>query len=196
MQRELGISIPLRGDSDGTFLEAFLKKLAPLDFTRVIKLKFNALCGQLNLCFALFFSRLPSVETLSVNVKALSHLTRLQRKYISKHAKQTRIIFPILKVIDITTIERLSYWTRQNLFYINQATVELLLLRLREGHPITTLDMTHHHPFNSPSVLHSLAAVKGLEVLYKLRTVSCKYNYSLGKSEDIYRCNVAYVPKL
>ncbi len=188
----LSISTELRGDSDANLLEAFLKKMLSLDFSSVTKLKFALENRRLNPCFGLFFSRLPSVEIIYTNLVTLSQLAHFQNVFISQSSMQPKLLFPKLKVVALVTF----CWGQPRISFVNQVVASFLLLRLREGHPITTLDMTHHLPLIGPPDLRPLAAVKGLKVLYRLETVEGVVEYTYGKTGEMFRYNSADIPRL
>lgn len=170
IDRSFSIWIPLRGDSDSGLLEAFLRKITLLDLSSLTKLSFAA-DGRLNPCFGLFFSKLPAVETISVDIPTLFHLERLQRKYVSKRPS---VLFPVLKVIDIPG----RYFS-----CVSEAAAAFLLSRLREGYPITTLDMSNYSPRGAPPDLDMIAEVWGLKVLYRLSSVKGVVEYICGSHD-------------
>ncbi len=191
VQRVLGISLPLDRDSDANLLETFLKKLLPLDFTRITKLNFTA-NGRLNPYFGIFFSHLPSVEAIFTNLYTLSQLAHLQNRFIRKATNRPRFFFPILKVINI--IPR-DWWARERIYFINQIAAAYLLSRSQEGHPITTLDMARRWPLNinTHPDLRTLAGVNGLKVLYRLAAVEGIVEHTQGRFGDMYHYNVPYL---
>ncbi len=78
----------------------FLQKLIRPDFSSVTKLDFIA-NGRLNTFFGPFFSRLQSLERISVDLKTLSHLAHLQKQYIDKATNKPTVMFPILQTINL-----------------------------------------------------------------------------------------------
>ena len=171
---QLSISIPLSEDSDASLLGMFLQKLVRLDFTSVTKLDFTA-NGRLNTCFGPLFSRLQSVERISVDLKALSHLAHLQKKYIDKATNKPVIVFPILQKINLS----IHTYPSRSIFFVNPVAATFLLWRLNEGHPISMLDMSKQ-ALDLPPNLDALAEVKGLKVLYRLSALDEVVEYRCG----------------
>ncbi|KJA24803.1 hypothetical protein HYPSUDRAFT_38465 [Hypholoma sublateritium FD-334 SS-4] len=176
----LGMSIPLYGDSDANLLEIFLRKLTFLDLESVTKLKFTA-DRRLNPCFGPLLGRLPSVEIISLNLRTLSLLAHFHKKYTT----ETGVIFPVLKVIDISVYR----YSLTRICFVNQIAGAFLLSRLREGYPITTFDMSNHFPLDAPPKLDALAEVSGLKVLYKLSEVEGIVEYTCGSDDPERRIN-------
>ncbi|KJA24760.1 hypothetical protein HYPSUDRAFT_38419 [Hypholoma sublateritium FD-334 SS-4] len=73
-------------------------------------------------------------------------------------------MFPSLKTVILYPP---SYHSRNISCSVFKDAEEFILLRLRIGHPITTLDVSNCSPFDDPPNLGALAYVKGLKVLYK-----------------------------
>ena len=173
LRRLVCISVPLRRDSDAIVLEACIKRLCLLDLSGVVKLKFIS-NSRLPPCLGPFFSQFRSVEVISTDLSTLSHLARLQKKFINEAKKKAAIIFPALKIIDLSICS-----SSQSIYSVNRLISTFLQFRVREGHPITTLDMSNYFPFDIPPDFHALLAVKGLHVLYRLSEAEgiAKYTY-------------------
>lgn len=185
----LSIWIPLCGDSDANLLEAFLKKLLALDLTSVQALTLRT-DGRFNPCFGPFFSCLPSVSKLFVDLRTLSQIAHLQAKYISKPINTPIIMFPMLDVVELPECSTYFSRSRRN-FYVNRVAGTFLLMRLRAGHPITRLDLAELPSFTSMPNLDSLAEVKGLKVLYRLAAVKApgivEYTCGSDSPKNAYR---------
>lgn len=149
----------------------FLNRLGQLDLSSITRLQFEAE-GPLGRHFELnFFSCLPSLDTICVNIDTIEYLTELQIDF-----GDTRSIFPFLKVIefDILSISQV------------EAAAEFLLLRFQNEHPIPTLDTTKHSLIDASS-LDALEEVKGLKVLYKLEKVDGIFEHICGSSDPAKR---------
>ncbi len=143
LRRLVCISVPLRGNSDASVLESFLMKLLLLDFASVTKLKFTS-NSRLHRYLGPFFSQFRSVDVISTDLSTLSHLARLQKKFIKEAKKKATIMFPTLEVIDLSICSSL-----QSISSVNRLISTFLQFRVREGHPITTLDMSNYFPFHT-----------------------------------------------
>ncbi len=152
-------------------------KLLLLDFTSVTKLKFTS-NSRLHRYLGPFFSQFRSVDVISTDLSTLSHLARLQKKFIKEAKKKATIMFPTLEVIDLSICSSL-----QSISSVNRLISTFLQFRVREGHPITTfghvklLSLPHHARF-----FMRFLAVKGLQVLYRLSKVEGMSNILMKKS--------------
>ncbi len=175
-----------------TLTVMFSKRFKEAALTRIhqcYKLRFIA-NRRLNPFFALFFSCLTSVKIMTTDLRTLSQLAYLQNRFIMKATKQSQIIFPMLAVINLTN----NYWAWYPVSSINQVAATFFLLRSQEGYPITKLYMTNLHPFDAPPDLHTLSAVKGLNVFYRLETFQGIVEYTYGKFGEMYQYHSSYVP--
>lgn len=177
----LDISIPLTADRSSNLLEPFLSKLATLNFANITRLDIST-DGSFDACFGPFFCCLPSVDTICVHSQTLKYLMMLQEYMLG--TKKRSIIFPSLKVIDLVIIDSFKIIHYQ-MSYVKQVRISMnfILSRIRNGHPVTTLDMSKHLALEATPNLDALAKVQDLRVLYKLLSSEAIFEVICGSGD-------------
>ena len=115
---------------------------------------------------------------MSVDLKTLSHLAHLQKKYIDKTTNKPIIVFPILQTINLF----IHTYPSRSIVFVNPVAATFLLWRLHEGHPISTLDMSKQ-ALDLPPNLDALAEVNDLKVLYRLSALDEVVEYRCGREK-------------
>lgn len=133
-------------------------------------------------CFGSFLSCLTSVHTIFTESGTLQLLMDLQSNMDSTN--DPIILLPALTSIDLYTVDPLL-----DNFSVDEETAAFILSRLRDGHPIATLNLNVEDmaPFNVPPNLDALTEVEGLKVTYKLSRARGTFEYICG-SGDPARC--------
>lgn len=163
VDRSLKIIVPLHGDSNTTVLKSFLAQIPQLGLTSITDLRFAA-HARFTSHFGSFFTRFPSVESISTDLQTLSHLADLDKSAIKRATGKPDVVFPKLRVVCLVPHVK----GLQKPSFINQVTSGFLVSRVRAGFPITTLDMSHYPPLDTAPNFQVLGDVKSLTVLYRL----------------------------
>ncbi|KJA15326.1 hypothetical protein HYPSUDRAFT_391704 [Hypholoma sublateritium FD-334 SS-4] len=171
------ITISLRG-LDAPVVDAMILdriKFQELSYITNIRLVAE---DPLRPCFGSFLSRLTSVHTILTERETLQLLTDLKNDMNSTN--EASVVFPTLSVIDLYTTPAIP-----DNFSVDAEAVALIMSRLRNGHPITTLNLTVEdmEPFHSSISLDALDEIEGLKVTYKLSQSNGIYEYICGSGE-------------
>ena len=153
----LTVSIPFREGSNPFILSIDLSKMALPEFSCVTNLDFCA-TDPLNHSMRLVFACFTLLRTICANSKTLGYLEKLQEDINSMG--EEIVIFPSLEVINLDT----GYYYNDT-FKVDEVTAGFILMRRRDGHPITTLRIKDTSRMVVPD-LEGLSQAKGLKVLY------------------------------
>ncbi|KJA24811.1 hypothetical protein HYPSUDRAFT_38481 [Hypholoma sublateritium FD-334 SS-4] len=151
------LSFPLHMDHDSTLLATFVNHLALLDLSSFTRLRLRT-NGPLKSSFAPLFNRLSSLNTMSIDTRALGYLMVLQDHMIATNLEETTIVFPLLKVINVGATS--GGFTAKHV----EITMKYILPRIRNGYPIARLNISKNSPLDVPPGSDAFAEAKGLKV--------------------------------
>lgn len=167
------ISIPVSSHLYSGRLEMFCNTMALLDLSSITKLQFNSTHPLLNPCFQSLFTRFAFLDIICIDRRTLGCLKILQNGMGAS-------MFPFLKTVNFY---RSTYRLGGAISAVAKEAEEFVMWRLKNGHPITTLDMSNNSPFVSPPDLGALADVEGLKVLYKCSSMTGIFEYTCGSGD-------------
>lgn len=168
----LDISFPLYKRGGSSVHSRILEKLALEEFSVIAHLKLS--CGYpFNPAMASFFRCFTSLRGISTNSQTLRYLTELQDNLNDTNKKIT--LFPLLEYIVLFDDFVVS---RKDIFKVDTATAGFILMRIRDGHPVTKLHLPSYCCTVAPD-LEALAGAKGLKVLYTRRNANI-----FGKNDE------------
>ncbi|KJA16970.1 hypothetical protein HYPSUDRAFT_206538 [Hypholoma sublateritium FD-334 SS-4] len=162
---------------DTPVYDTIMNSIAFPEFSCATIIRFVAV-GPLHPCFGSFLNFLTSVHTIFTESGTLQLIMDLQGNMISTN--NPRILLPTLSIIDLHTVDPVL-----DDFSVDAPTAAFILSRLRDGHPIATLNLTVEDmaPFNAPPNLDALAEVDGLKVTYKLSQARGIFEYICGSGD-------------
>lgn len=150
------ISIPLTKEYGSMVPSTFLYKLVIPEFSCVTQLKFYP-TGPINSTFGPFFSCFTSLTNIYANSETLGYLTALQNDMNA--ADMQIILFPSLSDIDLV-----GDFHEDVIFKVDAVIAEFILMRIGNGHPISTLCLLDYCCKVAPD-LETLSRAKGLKVM-------------------------------
>ncbi|KJA17029.1 hypothetical protein HYPSUDRAFT_206585 [Hypholoma sublateritium FD-334 SS-4] len=153
----LVMSIPLSHEGSTRVPSTVLNKVALREFSCVTVLNFCS-TSPINPSLAPFLICFTSLKTINADSQTLGYLTALQSNINATDVQM--VIFPLLEVIDFD-----RDFDENDIFKVDSVTAGFISLRMRVGHPITTLRLPEWTWIVTLD-LEALAEAKGLKVVY------------------------------